>query len=47
MAAEVGTLILFHHHPEHTDEELDRVLEVARKEFPSTEVSREGMELPF
>jgi len=45
--ADVGTLVLFHHHPDHTDEELKRVLEVTRSEFPSTEIAREGLELPF
>jgi phosphoribosyl 1,2-cyclic phosphodiesterase len=47
VTAGVGTLVLFHHHPEHTDDELKRVLEVARREFPSTEIAREGLELPF
>jgi phosphoribosyl 1,2-cyclic phosphodiesterase len=47
IAAGVGTLVLFHHHPDHTDAELDRILEVARKEFPSTEVAREGLVLPL
>ena len=45
VTAKVGTLVLFHHHPEHTDDELKRVLEVARVEFPSTEIAREGLEL--
>lgn len=45
--ARVKTLVLFHHHPEHTDEELTKVLAVAREEFPSTEVAREGLELPL
>jgi len=47
MAARVKTLVLFHHHPEHSDEELQEVLRVAREEFPSTEVAREGLELPL
>ena len=47
LAAKVGTLVLFHHHPDHTDEQLDRVLEVARREFPSTVLAREKLELPF
>ena len=47
LAAEVKNLILSHHHPDYTDEELDRVLQVARKEFPNTTVSHEGLELPL
>ena len=47
LAAEVGTLVLFHHHPDHTDDELASVLEIARREFPSIQVSSEGMKLPF
>jgi phosphoribosyl 1,2-cyclic phosphodiesterase len=45
MAARVGTLVLFHHHPEHTDDELREVLRVSRAEFPSTQLAREGLEL--
>lgn len=45
--AQVKTLVLFHHHPEHTDEDLEAVLRAAREELPSTEIAREGMELPF
>jgi phosphoribosyl 1,2-cyclic phosphodiesterase len=45
--AQVGTLVLFHHHPEHTDEELRKLLRVTRAEFPSTEAAREGLELPL
>jgi phosphoribosyl 1,2-cyclic phosphodiesterase len=47
IAAGVKTLVLFHHHPDHTDEELEQVLGVARSEFPSTVVAHEGLELPF
>lgn len=47
LRADVGNLILFHHHPDHTDKELARVLEVSRKEFPATRLAVEGMELPF
>lgn len=46
-AAGVKTLVLFHHHPEHTDDELEKVLRVAKEELPSTEIAREGMELPL
>jgi phosphoribosyl 1,2-cyclic phosphodiesterase len=45
LAAGVGRLVLFHHHPEHTDDDLDRVLAVAREEFPATEMAHEGLEL--
>ena len=46
-AAKVKNLILFHHHPEHTDDELRELLRVTSDEFPSTEVAREGLELPL
>jgi len=46
-AAHVKTLVLFHHHPGHTDEQLDAVLRVAREELPSVEIAREGLELPL
>ena len=46
-AAEVETLILFHHHPEHTDDQLDQIEKIAREELPTAVVAREGMELPF
>ena len=47
LAARVKTLVLFHHHPDHTDDELEEILRVAREELPSTEIAREGLELPF
>jgi len=47
MEARVKQLVLFHHHPEHTDQELQEVLAVARREFPATEVASEGLELPL
>ncbi len=46
-AAGVRNLILFHHHPDHTDEDLDEILRVARDDFPATVVAREGMTIPF
>jgi phosphoribosyl 1,2-cyclic phosphodiesterase len=46
-AAEIRTLVLFHHHPEHTDEELDAILALARGEFPATIVAREGTSIPL
>jgi phosphoribosyl 1,2-cyclic phosphodiesterase len=47
LAAKVKHLVLFHHHPEHTDEELERILALAREELPTTEIATEGMELPL
>jgi phosphoribosyl 1,2-cyclic phosphodiesterase len=46
-SASVKTLILFHHHPEHTDEQLDEMERIARLELPTATVAREGMELEF
>jgi phosphoribosyl 1,2-cyclic phosphodiesterase len=45
--AKVKNLVLFHHHPDHSDRELDAILRIARKEFPATEIAKEGMELGF
>ena len=45
--AKVKTLVLFHHHPDHSDQDLEEILRVAREELPATEIAREGMELPF
>jgi len=47
IAAEVGKLVLFHHHPEHSDDDLEEVLAIARGEFPATEIASEGLELPL
>lgn len=46
-AARVKSLVLFHHHPDHTDDELDAVERLAREELPNCITAREGMELPF
>lgn len=46
-AARVRNLVLFHHHPEHTDDELEQILALARGEFPNTSLAREGDEIPF
>lgn len=43
-SAAVKTLMLFHHEPDHSDEELERLLGLARGLFPSTMLAREGME---
>jgi len=47
LASGVRRLVLFHHHPEHTDDQLDAIERLARDEFPETYVAREGMEVPF
>jgi len=47
LAAKVRRLVLFHHHPEHTDDQLDAIQQLARQEFPDTDMAREGMEVPF
>lgn len=46
-AARIRNLVLFHHHPEHTDDELEEILRLAREEFPDTIVAREGMAIPL
>ena len=47
ISAGVGNLVLFHHHPEHVDDQLEELLRVTRREFPATELAREGLELPL
>lgn len=42
-AAGVGRLVLFHHDPARTDDELDAIVAEARREFPAVEAAREGM----
>jgi phosphoribosyl 1,2-cyclic phosphodiesterase len=44
-AANVKTLVIFHHDPAHDDDFLDRVGEEARQIFPRAIMAREGMEL--
>jgi phosphoribosyl 1,2-cyclic phosphodiesterase len=46
-AAAVRNLVLFHHHPEHTDAQLAEVERISQEEFPATFAAREGMELEF
>ena len=45
--ARVGTLVLFHHDPYHTDEQLEELLTEARRRWPGTEeqvcLAQEGM----
>ena len=47
LAAGVRRLVLFHHHPEHTDDQLDEIQRLARNEFPATDMAQEGMEVAF
>lgn len=46
-AASVRNLVLFHHHPDHDDDELDEIQRVAQRDFPETVVAHEGMEIPL
>lgn len=43
--AEVGKLVLFHHNPRHTDEDMDHIEEYAHSLFKQTIAAREGMEI--
>ena len=45
--ANVKRLVLFHHHPDHDDEALVRIVEHARAEFPNTQAAVEGLYLRF
>jgi phosphoribosyl 1,2-cyclic phosphodiesterase len=42
-AAGVKQLILFHHDPSHTDDDLDAIAQEAVLQFPATIVAREGL----
>jgi phosphoribosyl 1,2-cyclic phosphodiesterase len=42
-AAEVGTLVIFHHDPSHDDSIMDRIGAAAAAKRPGTVVAREGM----
>lgn len=44
-AARVPTLVIFHHRPERSDDELDRIAEEAARAAPGAIVAREGMAL--
>lgn len=41
--AEVGTLVLFHHDPTRTDDQLDALVKVVRKQRKGTLAAREGL----
>lgn len=43
--AGVKRLILCHHDPDRSDDEVDRIVEAAREEFPGVEAAREGMNI--
>jgi len=43
--AQVGRLLLFHHDPGRTDDQLDAVVEQARQLFPHTGAAQEGVSL--
>jgi ribonuclease BN (tRNA processing enzyme) len=42
---QVGRLILFHHDPDRSDDELEVIVEQAREIFPHVEAAREGSSL--
>ena len=44
-AAHVGTFVLFHHAPERTDDDLERIATQVTKVRPGSLVAREGMTL--
>ncbi len=43
--ANVRRLFLFHHDPQHTDDELEEIEEQAQRVFPPAFLAREGMEI--
>ena len=45
--ASVKHLVLFHHDPARTDEQLEAILEQAQREFPRTSLAREGATIAF
>ena len=46
-AAGVKNVVLFHHDPDRTDEQLDAMLDEARASFPATSLAREGESIPL
>lgn len=44
-AAQVKTLVLFHHEPTRSDDDLDDIVKIARRHFHSTLAAREGLVL--
>jgi phosphoribosyl 1,2-cyclic phosphodiesterase len=45
-AAQVKQLVLFHHDPGHTDDDMQHIVEQARKHFPNTSLALEGRSIP-
>ena len=43
--AAVDKLVLFHHDPDRTDDQLDAILSEARREFPKVQVASEGLKI--
>ncbi|MDE0702649.1 MAG: MBL fold metallo-hydrolase [Rhodospirillaceae bacterium] len=41
----VGKYVIFHHAPDHTDDDMDRIADAAQRAFASTVVAREGLVL--
>jgi ribonuclease BN (tRNA processing enzyme) len=41
-AAQVKQLVLFHHDPGHTDDDMQHIVEQAQKHFPNTSLALEG-----
>lgn len=44
-AANVQKLVIFHHDPSHTDDQMDEIAQLAQKRFAGSIVAREGMTL--
>jgi phosphoribosyl 1,2-cyclic phosphodiesterase len=45
VSAEAKNLLLFHHAPEYSDDQIDRIGEKAREYFPNSAVAYEGLEI--
>ncbi len=45
--AGVKRLLLFHHDPDRSDDQVDAIVEAAQREFPDVEAAREGMTIPL
>ncbi|MGZ7065420.1 MAG: MBL fold metallo-hydrolase [Candidatus Aminicenantales bacterium] len=44
-AGGIGSLVLSHHSPDHSDDQVDGILESARERFPRTLAARQGLKL--
>lgn len=47
LSSSAKKLVLFHHHPLRTDEQIDAIVRRARDEFPMVEAAREGSTVEF